>query len=264
MKNKKNNNKLYYMFTDEELHSKSKDYLPQFIQGPSITSSCWFSSMPANVSKYLTGKNFKSTNKLMSYLAKKMSRGDTHAGDLFEYRSYSTIKVCPAVQEVLKTSHLILAPCDIHISIFKDGTWVSKVPDGRLLSILGDHPREQLTPLDTVHDLFKGRTVIKFKLPIIIGVDNDAPWIFLQPHYHNNIPIEVLNGVVSGKYSKDQELNIITLVDISKEENYTIDIKKGEVLAYLWSPTPLKLEKRDSLNGIVFRSKFTRGYTSYE
>ena len=113
------------------------------------------------------------------------------------------------------------------------------------ISITEDHLSAQFETLEGDNNIFDGRVVVKFKIPITVRTENEVPWVFLQPQYHNNMDLQVVNGVVSGENTLQQSLNIITLVTTPREEAFDIIIRKGDVLAYMWFPSPTQLEYSD-------------------
>jgi hypothetical protein len=109
---------------------------------------------------------------------------------------------------------------------------------------LSQHTKEQLGGNIAP---FKNKLALKFELAMNIASSGDYDYIFLQPHFHNDVPFNIINGVVPGKYSIHwMSLNVIALFDIPDIGIQTHIIKKGTVIAYLWSPTKLRMKKAPS------------------
>jgi len=262
---KKNKSSIGYQLSEELLEiigGPPKDLIKRFMQEASPKKSCWFSSLPTNISMAILGRFVPSITKFMTELGLlKISTGgevDIHTS---AHTTLSTAKLCPGIRSILNTSTLLLSPCDIHIVVSK-GMWVCTVAEPALIAVVEDHPAAQLAPLDLQANIFKDKTVLKIKLPLFISLPKNTPAIFLQPQFHNDIGMDVVHGVLENKYARISPLNIVYLVDTSEELEYSITIRKGQVLAYLWTPKMMSLsyEGPVDLGSEVLRTSFTRGY----
>ena len=240
------NPKLYYTFSglQDDLHKHPEEHGPRFLEQGGTASSCWFSNLPVNVSWATIGRYIPSIRNFITELLTLKSCGDKRAKARLK-GTLATAKTCPGVRGVLENSILLKAPCDISILVTKEGSWQSYIlPEcSALLDIKEGHPPEQLSPMKGQNP-FENKKVLKFSFPMHVCTKG-TPWLFLQPQYHNTLDYQVINGLISGVHTKVQELNLITVVE-QRDYNYTINIKEGDVLAYLWSPKPLTLEYQDT------------------
>jgi hypothetical protein len=171
-----------------------------------------------------------------------------------------TAKTCPAVLNMLKTSLLVKAPCDIVIKVQSTGSWKWITPSTFLGVQVNEHPIDQL--IDTsghYKKLFNNKIVLKIELPTLIRVKDKLPYIFTQPHFHNNLPIQVIQGPVPTPYShsRGNPLTILYLVD-SSPGTYTI--QRGDVLAYIWGGwDSISLKEDTDLKEVVPKTFLSRG-----
>ena len=168
-------------------------------------------------------------------------------GNIEAYRNEitpATAKLCPAIGKgLLDKTLLVKTPCDIAINI--DSGYMSwKTPDTDLLDIQS-HSQEQLYSVED--NPFEGYMNIKIRLPVYIRT-NGLPYIYLEPQYHKqpNYPLKVVNGVIEGKYTKGQRLNINTILQIPTSSR-TIVIPAKTVLGYIWFPEKVKLKHNPSM-----------------
>ena len=220
--------KLEYNWTSD----KDKSLISNILEKPSIKSSCWWSNL-----KNLVG-GFKSieyaiTKMHHNFLETKVENQQDNARP--------TIKTCPAIVGLLKKSFLIKAPCDILITVNNKGEWVSEVADTDMIKV-SNHNADQYMTESKESNLFDNKFNLKFEYPVVLR-SSMIPWIFLQPTYHKEMWFQVAQGVIEGKYTKAQALNLNVFVDIPKETQ-TYKIKHGDVLAYLWLPEMVELQHR--------------------
>jgi hypothetical protein len=226
MKIFKNNNTLYYSLLPEvQLNDKKEEKF--FLEESNRQSSCWFKNLPIFINKAST---------LIDYF------------NILHNKEAATIpgetaKVCPAIQSVLDNSILIKTPADIAITIDSTGSYSWEVSSNRMI-YLEEHILEQVgSGKDTI---FKNNVILKLCYRAVISSGGRYPYIFLQPHYHNKLPISIVNGIVPPSYSKNWvDLNIIMLLEVPKEGVETHIIKSGAVIAYLWAPQKLKLRNTE-------------------
>jgi hypothetical protein len=105
--------------------------------------------------------------------------------------------------------------------------------------------------------LFKGKLLLKINMPTVIKTRGGTPYTFLQPHFHNTLPYEVVQGGIPRPYSggRGNPLNIIGLFNCPTEGSEVHIIKEGMVLAYIWGGwSSIKLVERDN---IVEQARFT-------
>jgi len=155
---------------------------------------------------------------------------------------------CPAINSFLKQSYILKFPCDIAVTINSDGQWQASETRQDLM-VLEGHPAEQYQS-----GIFENKVNIKFCYPIRITTDN-IPWGFYQPIYHEEQPFTVTPGIVDGKWTKSQELNINTV--FNKPEKGQVDhyhFKTGDAFAYI------RFEKRLTPNFIPYDTKYWKNY----
>ena len=223
MKMLKKKSKLLYRFQDESRNTK--DIAEELIKGILVkvtpTSSCWWSKMKARVDSY-KDEHERIKHQQIAFLNGSNIEPDTS--------SRATVKTCPGILGLFKQTYLIKSPTEIIITINKDGGYYYNISDNSIINIQS-HSKEQFYQEDNT--FFKDKISIKFLIGLNIKT-TDFKYMFTDPTYHNNSGCFVPMGIVNDKYGKNQELNIITLIDVPKdEETRTIIIKEGDVIAYL-------------------------------
>jgi hypothetical protein len=248
---------LYYKVTDAAIKDE-ENVIDRYLEESTPSKSPWYKFLPINTSITLLGKYIPSTNRLIERLSLECLKGvEEHCNQA----RVSTIKTCPGILNILNNSILVKAPCDISITISSNGSWVHHIPDYPYLDIVEDHPPGQFTSMDKyTGDVFKNERVIKFNLPLFLSTDGE-PYIHLHPQLHSKTPLKVVNGVIGGHLTKIAPLNIITTFEVpEKGEFININIKKGDVLAYLWSNSRLRLKKAKKMGMgrpfMLFHDKF--------
>jgi hypothetical protein len=236
--------KLYYYFCDERFNNidDRESLLEEMISPISSSKSKWFESFPV-----IRG-GFKSVPKLLNFIKENvLSKGqsDSFESEILDNNSYTTIRACPGIKLLFKNSFLVKCPCDVHIRFDeKLHTFISTCSDPQLCITSCHVPDQYKTPK---HSLFQNKHNIKFELPICLQTDSTA--IFLQPTYHEDVPFEVLPGVVQ---MKEFNLNINTMFNFDKGDYF---IKKGTPLCYIYFDKPYEL-KYTKKRHILFRKNF--------
>jgi len=255
--------KLYYTFKDNKMGANSKEYIGLYLKPGGTSSSCWFKNLPINISKALFGKYIPSPIKFYSFLKRLMhSKGDEFAGSFIEGgATISTARTCPGIADILKTSMLVTAPTDIHITVFSDCTCINNTGDDKLATVTLDHHMSQFTPLDqTSCDIFNNKIAVKIRLPLLLGTNKGKiPYLLLGPQYHSSLPAEFVMGAMRGYNAISMPLNLIYLMDVPTKGDATWSISKGEVLGYVWAPEPLELEEK-KIQGIHRQFSFLGGH----
>mgnify|MGYP007107491073 FL=1 len=220
---------LEYYFSDDDLNSPevANEVIGEFISPATPKTSCWWSKLKTRIDEH---KN------QFEYVKQQHKFGNT---DIVE--SSATAKTCPAINNILMNSYLIKSPSDMIITINKDCGFLYNSSNDKIS--ISTHPTCQFHT--EKNGLFDGKMNLKLALPINIKTDN-IPWIFVQPMYHNDMWFDVTPGVIDGKYTKGQPLNINVLVDIPEGEPVTYEIKAGDVLAYMWLPEKVELKHTQS------------------
>jgi hypothetical protein len=245
-----NKNNLYYEIK-ESVNTEGvsdKEAIGLFMEGSSLRSSCWWSSLKLRAIDIDGWKNhwdfFSKRHEGMFYNEEHYNEEHKDSPEPF---TANTAKTCPGIANILKNSFLIKSPSDLVLSVKDDGSYLWDASND-LLDI-SEHITSQF--YTEKNNIFKGKIALKILLPVFIGTTG-TPWIILQPMYHNSVNYAITNGVVSDKHTKYQELNIIFLVDIPKKgKSTTIHIKKGDVISYLWLPKKMKLTKNNKMNGKI-------------
>ena len=218
-----NKNKLLYRFTDESRNTKdiAEELIKTILVKATPTSSCWWSKMKARVDGYKdTIDSIK--HKQIKYLNDSNIEPDTFNG--------STAKTCPAILGLFKQTYLIKSPTEIIITVNKDGAYYYNIADPSIIKI-EEHNKSQFYQEDNT--LFKDKIALKFQIELKVKT-TDFGYMLTDPTYHSNSGCFVPMGIVNDKYGKNQDLNIISLIDVPKdEETRTIIIKEGDVIAYL-------------------------------
>jgi hypothetical protein len=124
------------------------------------------------------------------------------------------------------------------------------------------HPREQLEVSSDKSDIFKSKIALKVEMPISMSSGGAYSYVCLPAQYHHKNPYTIPIGVITPSFKEAVNLNVIILLDLPTQGQDTYYIKKGEVLAYLWSDNKIKLKpQRLPLSPPPLRLKFLRGYT---
>jgi len=235
-------NTIAYKIRDSDMENLPEG-IGRWIEESTPYKSKWYSNMAVNISESILGKYIPSIHKVMSILKIGCIRGREEYCSILEYGTLATSKTCPGILNILRNCVLVKAPCDISITIDDTGEWRHRVPDSRFIKLEDAHPPEQFgTPFNKGAGLFDQDRVLKFSLPILLT--SEEPYIHLDPQFHSTRPLRVINGVIAGSSTKGAPLNIITMFKIpDKGGILEIDISKGEVLAYLWSPSKIKLKE---------------------
>jgi len=226
---------LEWRFTEEWEYRLSEDFITEVLEVSEPKTNCWWSNMKTFVDGYTSWKQgFHS-------VIQNLRRGieDDFAN------TQTTAKLCPAIREgILNKVILIKMPNDLIIS--KDETGNFGEVGSTSFVKLGSHPPKQW--YTEKGNPFENKMNIKFQFPIYTRTEKELPWMFLHPQYHKqNLPFEVLNGVIEGKNTKGQFLTLNTVAEIPKEQE-TIMIKKGTIMAYMWLPEKVKLKYNPKMN----------------
>lgn len=168
--------------------------------------------------------------------------------------SYTTAKFCPGIKDLLKNSYLIKLPFDCHITLNHEGEFFWNSPSEEYHFNISSHRVEQFYT-EGSSTLFNNRINIKFELPIYLS--GDSSFIFLQPSYHNEVPWEIVNGVMSSENAKFMKLNIVTFFPRPAPGKFDHHfIKAGTVLSYIWFPQTTKFIFDKNISNNRFKKTF--------
>lgn len=238
----KKSNKLYYHFQENTSFEgvANEEAIGLFLEQSTVKSSCWWSNLKGSVtSDFRSHFDYFANSHKHSFQNKELDEEPP--------QSMRTAKTCPGISQVIKTSVLLKSPCDMVLSINSEGKFLWNASNK--LAKVHEHNSNQFYTESC--NIFEGKVALKIVMPINIGTEGDS-WMFLQPTYHNNIGYTVVNGVISGKHTSCQQLNMIFMVDIPKNDDITvIDIKRGDVLAYLWFDKTHSLIHKENLKGRI-------------
>lgn len=238
--------KLYYTFRDEKLNDLETPLIDLFIEPCIPTTSSWFSSLD-----FFVEKGVKGVSDMLVRWKDGVLNGQV-PWDIFEKSSSkTTVKNCPGIKDLFKNTYIVKAPCDFHFYVKnQDGqsNMICNASSDELMSF-EQHPDVQFK--NHKSNLFDGRMNLKITLPILL--DTESTYLFLQPTYHNQIPFEILNGVISPENGQELGLNINTLVQQVDQEYM---IPKGTVLCYLYFHDKVKLMHRKKAKKKHFHTTF--------
>jgi hypothetical protein len=245
---------MHYSFID----ILNKDYsIQDYLESTSPSRSCWFSNMPVNISKFVIGKYIPSIRKFIHHCHTEYFKGDPNILDMMDNTSLATVRTCPGVRGILEGALLVKSPCDVSITINDLGGWACKVAAPSLISVIEGHGPEQFQVLDgpECSKILNGKRIVKFCLPINLDPLGNT-YIHLDPVFHSKIPLKVVPGVIK----EDTPLNIITVFEIPRYgETLEVDIKKGDVIAYLWAEKGFELKEVKLLRSKVSSTFLTQG-----
>ena len=195
------------------------------------STSTWWSTLPNIKSRHDISKIFKEMFKDKKNIASVLPDA-------------TTMKGCPGVLGLFKSTVLLKAPMDMEIHL-KDNEnengpttqIISKSTYSSMLPI-ESHPTWQFANSGSTWANYRN---IKFKFPFIIS--STHPYIFVQPYWHNPLPFDVPPGGLFGEYYKHEALNLNTFFKMNGNKEYeTFKIKKGTIMAYMVFPYPVSLK----------------------
>lgn len=241
---KKKKNILKYRFFNvdgniqsEDIASAEKNKLINTILEPAVaSSSCWFSNLKPFVDNYKTTFDFHRSLHLDFF--------KTGNEEFLDAHRIATAKQCPGINQYLKNSFLVKSPAEVIITVNKDGSFVYRSSNEMIK--INNHDVVQFYP--EKGNIFEGKINIKINVPVMLRAEN-SQWLIQTPYYHTQKKWDVTPGVINGNYAKEgEQINVICMFDVPKDEPVTYKIEYGEVLAYLWFPEKMKLVHDDSIN----------------
>jgi len=222
MKMLKKKSKLNYRFIDESRNTKdiAEELIKTILVKAKPTSSCWWSKMKARVDEYKDNIESIKHQQIQNLSGFNIvpSNGDG-----------ATAKTCPGILGLFKQTILVKSPTEIIITINKSGEYYYNIADPSIITISG-HEKSQFYQEDNI--FFKDKISLKFEIHVRLKT-SDFGYMLTDPTYHNNSGCFIPMGIINEKYGKQQELNLISFIDIPKDKETTIVIKAGDVLAYL-------------------------------
>jgi hypothetical protein len=214
------------------------------------SSSSWFQSLQKTT-------NIFNPSFLFDYM-KQNNMGVGNAKKL-DYKQ-STMKTCPGITGLFKSTILLKAPIDIDIFIKDDGQ-NSLIINKSLFPSMLEIQTHINVQFSSGNDRFKDFRNLKFCYPF--KVSSSHSYIFTPPYWHNELPFDVPPGGCFNVYKEhnDLQLNVLYKMDTTKEIN-EINIKKGTVLAYMVFPYPIKLKVDKNVKQNVVFTHFKNGAVS--
>jgi len=219
-----NKNKIFYRFQDNTLNEKdvAQELIKNIIVKATPSSSCWWSKMKHRADEY--------KDKVDRIVKKQINFIKTGEEYLANDDEGMTVKTCPGILGLFNQAYLVKSPVDIVITINKRGGIVFDIADNKGINI-STHSQSQFYQDD--NQMFKDKICVKFVLPVRLKTTGFG-YMLADPTYHSNSGCYVPMGLINDRYANNQELNIITFIDIPKDEDTkTIKINTGDVIAYL-------------------------------
>ena len=214
------------------------------------SSSSWFQSLKkaTNCFNPLTVFDYMKQNNLAIASAKKSDY----------YRP--TMKTCPGITGLFKSTILLKAPIDINIFIKDEGQENLIINKSLFPAMLEIHTHYN-NQFSTGNDRFKNYRNLKFCYPFVVSSSHS--YIFTTPYWHNELPFDVALGGSFNVYKEHSglQLNVLYKMDTTKQIN-EINIKKGTVLGYMVFPHPVKLKVDKNLKQNVKFTHFKNGAVS--
>ena len=214
------------------------------------SSSSWFQSLKktTNLFNPLYVFDYMKQNNLVVANAKKL-----------DYKNY-TMKTCPGITGLFKSTILLKTPIDINIFI-KDEEQNSFIINKSLFPAMLEIQTHHNNQFSSGSDRFKNYRNLKFCYPF--KVSSSHSYIFTTPYWHNELPFDVPPGGCFNVYKEhsDLQLNVLYKMDTTKQIN-EINIKKGTVLGYMVFPHSVKLKVNKNLKQNVVFTHFKNGAIS--
>lgn len=253
--------KLYYNYRNFRNDGTNKfadfpeDYVGMFLERATPKTSEYLSGLDAMTEKFKTFKEKVFYNSRL--FLKGRIAGETFSREVNPNNS-GTIAKCPGVFELLKNCYLIKMPCDVTITLDKNG--VVLVPANQELVGGVVHGADQYE--SRTSNIFKNKINLKIVLPITLSTrkDKDVSAMILPATYHTDNPFTIPTGIISHNYlGYKEQLNIQTFFDkVTGNEVKEYFIAKGTVLGYLWLTEPTELVYDSTLTEDPFRTRFSR------
>ena len=159
----------------------------------------------------------------------------------FRNHKISTVKYCPALQEIYTKGIIVTAWCDMKLAIHPDG----------VVDMLTATPIPSKEPGS--HHLYhqrigwmKNMTHYKLHSPYWFKTSYYRRWLFSGAYQHNenliNNNIYVINGVIDFYTQHGNEINLLFPI---KDETYFVEFKLGDPLVHLLplDEDPIKIKK---------------------
>ena len=239
--------KLYWQFEDRtyiesQRLSRSDMDISDYLIPCTPQSSPWY----MNLRKYIE-PDMTSWTEFYSKIKRQVFEGKIRREDAEHMCTHvpKTMKSCPGLLSLFKSSYIVRSPCEIHITAsIPDKEVIATTPVPNMIDIKMHDPAQ----LRSNPNLFQGKFNLKFDMPVLLGTKEKIPYVFLNPSYHAKNVWDVVPGVIDSRYAGGMGLITNTLVDsthpdvhIDKEGIFNMVIKKHQPIAYLWYPEPTKL-----------------------
>ena len=168
---------------------------------------------------------------------------------------FGTVKSCPGIVDIFTNSYSLLSPCDFTIKIdHEENTWQWISPWNRF-DISGHNLSAQTGPNSI---LTKNYMNLKINIPAWLTCNQKCRLVYLPPMYHTYSKLTTLVGTAPINPKVGVQLNVNTIIDINGKSGIEfIDFKKGDVLAYMYSPDLMfdKIEATYSSKEEVYEEK---------
>lgn len=232
----------------EELHNNPEQYINLFLEPTSRKTCPWHSSLNT------LADTVHSVRDYYRNIKERYFKGQIDSNSLS--RSLQpvapTARVCPAINRVLDNSFLVKTPTEIHISIDSSGRFLVNMASTQLINIMS-HPAKQYHAEGV--ELFRNRLNLKFELPILLNSHGNS-YVFLQPDYHTDADWRIPAGVIWGRETASQQLNVNTFWEIPENGQKDYVIKAGTPLCYIWFDQPHELRYNPRIQRMDVQQRF--------
>ncbi len=234
--------------TTDELNARPDQYIGLFLESTSRKTCAWHTALTTLADTTHSVRDYYRNVKERFF--KREIDSNTLSRSLQPVAP--TARVCPAINHVLDNSWLVKTPTEIHISIDSSGEFLVNTASTQLINIMS-HPARQYHAEGV--ELFRNRVNLKFELPILLNSHGDS-YIFLQPDYHTDAAWRIPAGVIWGRETVSQQLNVNTFWEIPESGQRDYVIKAGTPLCYIWFDQPHRLRWSDRIQTVDVQQRF--------
>lgn len=193
-------------------------------------TSSWFKNLSVGFASKLNPKEI--IKYAMEWKSKTLSKIES-------YRP--TMKTCIGVTGLFRNTILLKAPQDITINIIEGNQVVSEMIKPSIFKI-DSHEMMQYVPGNPGPEQNRWSKYVHLKISYPFVAKSTHPVIFAQPFWHIESPLIVAPGGLFGTMEKHFELNLNAFIISDGSEHQIVNIKQGDILAYLVFPYPVSLK----------------------
>lgn len=136
----------------------------------------------------------------------------------------ATAKMCPSINQLMRNSILVKAPCDFSVVI--DGDDFSVRSSDPRIEFESHHPEQW-----QYGGIFDEMINLKIDLKFTFSMDREETVMWMNPMFHGISPFHLVGVPLTGKFL--DRFNIQLQMFIPKK-NGDLNVKKGDPLAYLY------------------------------